>query len=88
MYRNGEGVDVDAKKMLEYLKQATTGPEPHVEALSLLGDMYYYGTSITDVDFTTALDYYKRAGQLGDGDSLCKTVSPHNLSVQIPSQNI
>lgn len=73
MYRNGEGVDVSATKMLEYLKQATTGPEPHVEALSLLGDMYYYGTSITDVDFVTALDYYKRAGQLGDGDSLCKT---------------
>jgi TPR repeat protein len=80
MYRNGEGVDVSATKMLEYLKQATTGPEPHVEALSLLGDMYYYGTSITDVDFVTALDYYKRAGQLGDGDSLCKTVrSQHTV---------
>lgn len=80
MYRNGEGVDVSATKMLEYLKQATTGAEPHVEALSLLGDMYYYGTSITDVDFVTALDYYKRAGQLGDGDSLCKTVrSQHTV---------
>jgi len=67
MYANGEGVEQDYAKAIEwYTKAADSG---NTTAMYNIGYMYMYGEGV-EQDGTKAIEWYTKAADLGDSDAM------------------
>jgi len=74
MYQSADSVPYDSKEMFHWLEKAIEPPNPHSDALYMLGDIHFHGTDGQSVDFPMALHYFKLAGKHGNPDALCNMV--------------
>ncbi|MCH5340321.1 MAG: tetratricopeptide/SEL1-like repeat protein [Acetatifactor sp.] len=67
MYRNGEGVEQDSAKAIEwYEKAADLG---YTSAMSNIGYMYYRGEGV-DQNYAQAMEWYGKAANLGNSNAM------------------
>lgn len=70
MYRDAEGTERNLRKAIEYYEKAVAAKDS-VEAYRLLGDLCYkYNGYGRDINYQSAMGYYKRAADKGDKHSM------------------
>ncbi len=67
LYVNGEGIDTNPKKGMEYLLSAADMGD--VRSMYYLGDIYRWGIG-TEENVSKAVEYFARAAELGHANSL------------------
>ena len=67
MYTQGQGVDVDYVQALPWIQKAAA--QDHPAAIGQLGTMYYQAQGVTP-SFCRSREYFKRAIELGDSQSV------------------
>ena len=66
MYSNGQGVEQDYKKAVEWYRKAAE--QGHADAQNNLGFMYYTGQGV-EQDYKKAVEWYRKAAEQGHADA-------------------